>query len=142
MEVSGQIFTWNKILETNWKRRFAPGEIEETSGTNPTTNFINQDIQKLFSTIGMPIFGVLIVVLTIFGELNFWSTQVSYQTEPISSIGQWANIVATVLVVFGSLYYVQKPRNTIEMEDLGPGQSQASISPETRSSSQSNRDQV
>ncbi|KAI0907378.1 hypothetical protein F4823DRAFT_630380 [Ustulina deusta] len=141
------IFTWEKILEINWKRRFAREEvksndpIEGTNGATPKMiTFINGAIRNFLSTIQIPVFTGIVVVLLVIGELNFWSTQVSYQTEPFSSIGQWSNVVATVLVVLGSLFYVRKQPGVSEKEDLGsnhPG----SRSPRARPSTQSDRDQ-
>ncbi|KAI0112537.1 hypothetical protein GGR51DRAFT_557120 [Nemania sp. FL0031] len=113
------IFTWEKILEINWKRRFGQGvpredaddPIEGTNGATPRiVTAINGAIWKFLSTIQIPIFTGVVIILLVFGEINFWSPQVTYQTEPFTSIGQWANVVATVLVVLGSLFYVQNER--------------------------------
>ncbi|KAG7124457.1 hypothetical protein HYQ45_013640 [Verticillium longisporum] len=38
------------------------------------------------------------------GERNFHSAQLLYETEPLSSIGQWSSIVTAVLAALGSLY--------------------------------------
>lgn len=117
MYTSAQIFTWEKILEINWKRKFAQDHMkinDPIEGTNGATTkmitVINGAIWNFLSSIQIPIFSGIVVVLLIVGELNFWSTQVIYQTEPFSSVGQWANVVATVLVVLGSLFYVQNER--------------------------------
>ncbi|KAI1116514.1 hypothetical protein F5Y14DRAFT_439926 [Nemania sp. NC0429] len=117
------IFTWEKILEINWKRRFAHDQvkindpIEGTNGATPKMiTIINGAIRNFLSSIQIPIFSGIVVVLLVFGELNFWSTQVYYQTEPFSSVGQWANVVATALVVLGSLYYVQNERRLYQVD--------------------------
>ncbi|TGJ88492.1 hypothetical protein E0Z10_g350 [Xylaria hypoxylon] len=89
----------------------------------------------------IPFFGIIVVILLVFGELNFWSTPVSYQTEPFSSIGQWSNVVATVLVVLGSLFYVERQRDADKKEGTSSNHSYGSRSPRGRLSSQSNRDQ-
>lgn len=108
------IFTWERILEINWKRKFAQDQmiindpIEGTNGATPRmVTIINGAIWTFLRTIQVPLFSIIVIVLLVIGELNFWSTQVLYQTEPFSSVGQWANVVATVLVVLGSLFYVQ-----------------------------------
>ncbi|KAI0401126.1 hypothetical protein F4802DRAFT_609659 [Xylaria palmicola] len=108
------MFTWERILEINWKRRFAREEnnvnepIEGTNGATPKMiTFINGAIWTFISSIQIPLFSGIVVVLLVLGEINFWSDQVSYQTEPFSSVGQWANVVATVLVILGSLFYVE-----------------------------------
>ncbi|KAI1356032.1 hypothetical protein F5Y01DRAFT_310219 [Xylaria sp. FL0043] len=140
------IFTWEKILEINWKRRWAQEEIrsndpiEGTNGATPKmVTFINDTIRNFLRSIQIPIFSGIVVVLLVLGELNFWSRQVSYQTEPISSVGQWANVVATVLVVLGSLFYVQAQPDVNEKEDVGSNHSQGSRSPSVRPSTQRSR---
>ncbi|KAI0553252.1 hypothetical protein F4679DRAFT_580920 [Xylaria curta] len=141
------IFTWEKILEINWKRRFARGEvvnndpIEGTNGATPKMiNFINDAIRRFLTSIQIPIFGAIIVVLLIIGELNFWSPQVRYQTEPITSVGQWANVVATVLVVLGSLFFVQGNRETNGEEGVSSIHSHNGKSPAPNYTPHSNRD--
>lgn len=117
------IFTWEKILEINWKRKFAQDPIkiddiiEGTNGATPKmVSIINGAIWNFLRSIQIPIFSGIVIVLLVVGELNFWSTQVLYQTEPFSSVGQWANVVATVLVVLGSLFYVQNERKLYQGE--------------------------
>lgn len=90
-----QIFTWEKILEINWKRIWARDEpdldepIEGTNGATPKMiTVINGAIRNFLSSIQIPIFSGIVVVLLVLGELNFWSAQVSYQTEPFTSIGK------------------------------------------------------
>ncbi|RWA10468.1 hypothetical protein EKO27_g4632 [Xylaria grammica] len=118
------IFTWEKILEINWKRRFAQEDIENNEpieGTNGATpkmiTIINSTIRNFLTSIQIPLFGGIVIVLIVFGEINFWSKQVNYQVEPFTSIGQWANVVATVLVVLGSLFYVENKGGNNTKED-------------------------
>ncbi|KAI0436470.1 hypothetical protein F4803DRAFT_572369 [Xylaria telfairii] len=141
------IFTWEKILEINWKRRFAREEInnddpiEGTNGATPKMiTIINGAIRNFLSSIQIPIFSGIVIVLIVIGELNFWSKQVSYQTEPFSSVGQWANVVATVLVVFGSLFYVETERESNGKEDTGSSHSRDIESPGPNHTAHSNRD--
>ncbi|KAJ8132412.1 hypothetical protein O1611_g1208 [Lasiodiplodia mahajangana] len=124
------IFTWEKILEINWKRRFGQGvprqddPIEGTNGATPRiVTAINGAIWKFLSTIQIPIFSAIVIILLVFGEINFWSPQVTYQTEPFTSVGQWANVVATILVVLGSLFYVQNERKIYGKEYAGSNHS-------------------
>ncbi|KAI9642351.1 hypothetical protein NHQ30_009155 [Ciborinia camelliae] len=102
---------WNKIRETNWNSRF--GRKEEPAdarieGTNNATvgqmKEVNSLIGLFLSAIEVPVFVGAVLAILILGERNFFSRQVSYQTEPIASIGQWAPIVGTGLAVFGSFY--------------------------------------
>ncbi|KAI0531829.1 hypothetical protein GGR58DRAFT_214446 [Xylaria digitata] len=141
------IFTWEKILEINWKRRFAQEEtenndpIEGTNGATPKMiTIINSTIRNFLSSIHIPLFSGVVVVLLIFGELNFWSRPVIHQTEPFSSVGQWANVVATALVVLGSLFYVENQRDANGREGASSNRSHGSTTPRGRLSLQSNRD--
>ncbi|KAI0594735.1 hypothetical protein F4775DRAFT_572805 [Biscogniauxia sp. FL1348] len=105
------IFTWNKIVEINWKRRSSSeGENlnEPIEGTNGATiremRSINNVIRMFLSTLEIPVFSAAVLAILIIGEQNFFSPQVSYQTEPIKSVGQWGPIIGTVLGALGSLY--------------------------------------
>ncbi|KAI1343104.1 hypothetical protein F5Y15DRAFT_277383 [Xylariaceae sp. FL0016] len=118
------IFTWNKILEINWKERYGNAKSsrdlnEPIAGTNGATEgkmlTVNQRIRDFISTVSFPIFGGVVLVILIFGELNFFSHQLSYQTESITGIGQWGPIVGTVLAAVGSLY-VLLAQNLAEVE--------------------------
>ncbi|KAI0193121.1 hypothetical protein F4808DRAFT_464910 [Astrocystis sublimbata] len=118
------IFTWEKILEINWKRRFAREDtdnnvpIDGTNGATPKMiTVINSAIRNFLQSIQIPIFAAIVVVLIVIGELNFWSPEVSYQTEPFTSVGQWANVTATVLVVLGSLVYVRNEHKANDEDD-------------------------
>ncbi|CAG8977497.1 hypothetical protein HYALB_00009331 [Hymenoscyphus albidus] len=103
---------WNKILEINWKSRYGNRNtelfdepIEGTNGATPNSmKRINEVARMFVSTIEIPLFGAAVLTIMILGELNFFSAQVNYQTEPIASIGQWAPIVGSGLAVLGSLY--------------------------------------
>ncbi|TRX89059.1 hypothetical protein FHL15_010078 [Xylaria flabelliformis] len=142
------IFTWEKILEINWKRRFARGEvnnnndpIEGTNGATPKMiNFINDAIRRFLTSIQIPIFGAIVIAILVAGELNFWSPQVNYQTEPFTSVGQWANVVATALVVLGSLSFVQDKREINGEEGISSSHSHNSKSPAPDHTPHSNRD--
>ncbi|KAI1366434.1 hypothetical protein F5Y08DRAFT_132443 [Xylaria arbuscula] len=141
------IFTWEKILEINWKRRFAQEEtrsndpIEGTNGATPKMiSFINDTVRNFLSSIQIPIFSGIVIVLLVLGEINFFSKQVVYQTEPVSSVGQWANLVATALVVLGSLFYVKAQPTVNEKEDIVSTHSQDQRSVGPRPSIQCNGD--
>ncbi|KAI1155534.1 hypothetical protein F4825DRAFT_407247 [Nemania diffusa] len=138
------IFTWERILEINWKRRFSQEEpesndpIEGTNGATPRMiTVINGAIWNFISTIQVPIFSAVVIVLLVFGEINFWSKQVSYQTEPFTSVGQWANVVATGLVVLGSLFYVQNEGKVNGKEDISSNHSRDLRNDRDRESMQS-----
>lgn len=123
---------WKKILEINWKtRRGRGGPVNEQSedqdiipGTNGATlkgmKDVNQAIRSLLSAVEVPVFGGAWLAVLVIGEINLWSTQLRYHTEPISSIGkeplylldilrltppgQWGTILGTGMAGIGSLY--------------------------------------
>ena len=87
---------WNKILQINWKARFGSGNADERldeliEGTNGATigrmRGVNDMIRLFLSVVEAPVFSAAILAILILGEENFWSVQVYYQTEPMSSIG-------------------------------------------------------
>lgn len=123
---------WNKILEINWKTRRGRGdpvkEQSEDQGIIPGTNGatlkgmkdVNQAIRSLLSAVEVPVFGGAWLAVLVIGEINFWSPQLKYHTEPMSSIGtqflsfldkpmltssgQWGTILGTGMAGLGSLY--------------------------------------
>ncbi|KAF2853558.1 hypothetical protein T440DRAFT_389978 [Plenodomus tracheiphilus IPT5] len=102
------IFTWDKILEINWRKR-APAEQpdEVIEGANMTVRElkgINNVVRKFLGVIEVPLFGGVIITLIGVGEANFYSAQVQYDTEPMAAIGQWSPIAGTLLAALGSLY--------------------------------------
>ncbi|KAI0006590.1 hypothetical protein F4779DRAFT_556070 [Xylariaceae sp. FL0662B] len=106
------VSTWNKILEISWKTRFGNKDDERMhepiEGTNGATmskmSGVNDAVRMFLSTVEVPVFAAAILAILIVGELNFNSYQVRYQTEPITSVGQWTPIVGTTLAALGSLY--------------------------------------
>lgn len=90
------IFTWDKIIEINWKRRFGTFEEERMDepieGTNGATvgkmRSVNDMARQFLSVIEVPLFGGAVLAILIIGEINFFSSQVKYQTEPVASIGK------------------------------------------------------
>jgi hypothetical protein len=48
---------------------------------------VNEVIRKFLSVVEVPIFGAAVLAILVIGENNFFSTQMSYGTEPIASIG-------------------------------------------------------
>ncbi|KAI0886005.1 uncharacterized protein GGS22DRAFT_159579 [Annulohypoxylon maeteangense] len=114
---------WNKILEINWKSRFGLGDGDQLiEGTNGATvarmSGVNAMVRLFLSTLEIPIFSAAVLAILIFGELNLWSIQVLWQTEPIASIGQWAPIVGTVLAALGSLYVLL----SVDMDAISKGE--------------------
>ncbi|OJD18333.1 hypothetical protein AJ78_01646 [Emergomyces pasteurianus Ep9510] len=111
------ISMWNKILEINRMNRFGIGKPKEQEqvdepieGTNGATitkmNKVNSIVRLFLSAVEIPVLGAAVMGILILGEMNFFSRQVLYQTEPVASIGQWGPIVGAGLAVLGSLYLV------------------------------------
>ncbi|OHE92381.1 hypothetical protein CORC01_12308 [Colletotrichum orchidophilum] len=91
----------NKIVITDWiKKQNGPQkekekEIEESKDLHRTfSGFLN--LIEVF------VFGGAALAILILGEINLWSPQMDYHTEPFGSVGQWGTIVATGLAVIGS----------------------------------------
>lgn len=91
------ISMWNKVLETNWKSRFGREEEEadeRITGTNATVGTmktVNDVVKFLLSVVEIPVFSGAVLAILCIGELNFWSQQVRYQSEPMRSIGMGPN---------------------------------------------------
>jgi hypothetical protein len=85
------IFTWDKILEINWKRRREAENLNEpVEGANVTVGElkgINSVVRMFLSVVEIPVFGGAVTATLAFGEANFFSPQVRWQTEPMASIG-------------------------------------------------------
>jgi hypothetical protein len=89
-------FQWRKILEMNWKKRFSYRDEEEMTdnpinSTNGATTRNMKQVEnltkKFIRAIEIPMFIAAILAVLVIGERNFFSSQVSYQNEPMSSIG-------------------------------------------------------
>lgn len=97
------IFTWDKILEINWKNRREPERLDEQlEGVNITRGEIkgiNNKVRLFLSVIEMPLFGGAVVAILIAGELNFFSKQLMYQTEPMASIGTSSHSLCFTLLI-------------------------------------------
>ncbi|KAM0355027.1 hypothetical protein ACHAPU_000877 [Fusarium lateritium] len=103
---------WNRVLEINWRRRFgrkdnedAASETTEDGGANKgVMKKVNDTIGFFLRILAIPVFGGAGLGILIVGEINFFSPQVDYQTEPMANIGQWAPITGTAMAMIGSLY--------------------------------------
>ncbi|KAL2018105.1 hypothetical protein VTK56DRAFT_1291 [Thermocarpiscus australiensis] len=107
--ILSMVSMWDKILRINWKERFGGPDADELiEGTNGATvgkmKSVNDMIRAFLSVVEIPLFGAAVLAIIIVGEMNFWSDQVEYETEPMANVGQWAPIVASSLAACGSLY--------------------------------------
>lgn len=91
------IFTWIKILDLKWKTTFSEEDGDERSdepieGTNGATigkmQRVNALVRLFLSVVEIPVFVGAVLAILIMGERNFFSSQVAYQTEPITAIGK------------------------------------------------------
>jgi hypothetical protein len=86
------VFTWDKILEINWKRRRHVEQLDDRiEGANITVREmrgINDVVRVFLSVIEIPLFGGIILTIIGVGEANFFSPQMRYMTEPMASIGK------------------------------------------------------
>lgn len=87
---------WNTILENNWRARFGRNDEDRLDdiieGTNAATlrkmRVVNKRIGSFLGIVEALVFGGAVVTILIIGEINFFSDQTKYQTEPIQSIGE------------------------------------------------------
>lgn len=142
------IFTWDKILEINWKKRSEEEQpdqlIEGVNITPREIKGINEKVRLFLTVIEIPLFGGAVIAILIAGELNFFSQQLMYQTEPMASIGtsivfrlvasthnptgQWSPIAGTLLAALGSLYIVWATDGEIIVYDRKAPRSESSHS--------------
>ncbi|KAJ4003698.1 hypothetical protein NW766_012149 [Fusarium irregulare] len=101
---------WDRVLEINWRRRFGRQQEEEEETTEDggankgVMKKVNDTIGFYLKILAVPVFGGAGLAILIVGEINFFSPQVDYQTEPMANIGQWAPVTGTAMAMVGSLY--------------------------------------
>ncbi|OBS18913.1 hypothetical protein FPOA_10639 [Fusarium poae] len=100
---------WDRVLEINWRRRFGRQEEEDNTSEEEDANkgvmkTVNDTIGFFLRILAVPVFGGAGLAILIVGEINFFSPQVEYQTEPMANIGQWAPVTGTAMAMIGSLY--------------------------------------
>lgn len=98
---------WSKVVKINGKTNPQNDESvsvntrerdEGTTGaSNSAVDSINKKISHFLSMIAIPIFGGAGVMIIIIGEINFFSKQVRYQTEPMASVGKPSNLDAFIM---------------------------------------------
>lgn len=85
---------WNKVVTRRWMHGWRRSDNTNSvkSLTDPAnmtlTEKINERIGYFLSMVAVPVFGGAGVAIVIVGELNFFSPQVRYQTEPMASVGK------------------------------------------------------
>lgn len=88
------IFTWDKILESSYRSRRKvqqdAGQTQQSDAIKLTPNEIkgiNNTVTRFLGVIEIPLFGGVVLAILIAGEINFFSPQLMYMTEPMASIG-------------------------------------------------------
>ncbi|KAF5690906.1 hypothetical protein FCIRC_637 [Fusarium circinatum] len=94
------ISMWDRVLEINWRRRFGKPTDDAASEDDESANKgvmkkVNDTIGFFLRILAIPVFGGAGLAILIVSEINFFSPQVNYQTEPMANIGQWAPITDT-----------------------------------------------
>lgn len=152
------IFTWDKILESSYRsRRKAQqdgAQSQQGDAIKLTPNEIkgiNNTVTRFLGVIEIPLFGGVVLAILIAGEINFFSPQLMYMTEPMASIGtvsqylprvplthsigQWSPIAGTCMAALGSLYvYWSKGENFVTY-----GEQKVSSKPSSSHSDHSDR---
>lgn len=89
---------WNKSIDINWRKRrvsrsrnpddaSTKGEEDAEDAEDPMKG-TNGKIKRFLKIIAIPIFGGIGLAILILGEINFYSRQVQYETEPLASVGK------------------------------------------------------
>jgi hypothetical protein len=102
----------DKVFDSKWKSRLRLGlgaddtpVDEPISGTNGATKetmtSVNSRIRLFLSVVTVPVFGGAGLAIIIVGEINFYSGPVSYQVEPLASIGECTKLSCMTFALFG-----------------------------------------
>lgn len=90
----------NKILYFNWRKssgkRPEKNEKERIKGTKATIGSmknVNSTLRLVLGRVEIVVFGGLVLAILVIGERNFFSTQVSYESEPMYAIGKHYTIL-------------------------------------------------
>lgn len=91
------VFTWDKVLQANWRRRRHVEELDaRIEGANMTVGElrnINHLVRSFLTVIEIPLFGAVILALIGIGEANFFSPQMRFMTEPMGSFGKFCSAI-------------------------------------------------
>jgi hypothetical protein len=85
----------NKILDFKWrvrsgKQRPEQNEKDRIEGTKATIGMmknVNKTLGMVLGRVEIVVFGGAVLAILIIGERNFFSHQVSYESEPMYAIG-------------------------------------------------------
>jgi hypothetical protein len=96
---------WDRVLEINWRRRFGKPSDDAASEGDDGANKgvmkkVNDTIGFFLRILAIPVFGGAGLAILIVGEINFFSPQVNYQTEPMANIGKYTPVPFECLRMF------------------------------------------
>ncbi|KAK1722551.1 uncharacterized protein BDZ83DRAFT_416171 [Colletotrichum acutatum] len=91
----------NKIVITDWIKK-QNGPQKEKGNESEDSKDLHRTFSGFLNLIEIFVFGGAALTILILGEINLWSPQMDYHTEPFGSVGQWGTIVATGLAIVGS----------------------------------------
>ncbi|QYT05499.1 hypothetical protein H0G86_012392 [Trichoderma simmonsii] len=108
-------------FNTRVKSYEANKSVSNTNGvTKGTTNDTNLMIHLFLSAAAVPLSSCAAVAIIIVGEINFLSSPVNYQAEPLAAIGQWSTLVGTGLAALGSLYILLARDRDVDSQEPQP----------------------
>ncbi|KAK4160821.1 hypothetical protein QBC43DRAFT_292465 [Cladorrhinum sp. PSN259] len=82
-----------KLWERFWRTYTDELEGDANGATPERMNKVNAIIRVSLSV-------AAVIEILVSGEMNFWSAPVSWQTETMANIGQWAPILASAFAVW------------------------------------------
>jgi hypothetical protein len=84
------VYMWIKILKENWTAAFAVGDDEQDGdqGTTATPTKMDERVQGFLKWQESIWIGALVFCIAVLGELNFFSAQIYWQSEPFSAVGR------------------------------------------------------
>lgn len=118
---------WIKIMDDNWenlklgnksKKKEDHEPIDGTNGATPLQmKGIAERIRGWLTLIEIPVFIAAVLAIVVKGEMNFWSTPVDYQTEPMASVGKL--YFRSEYLSFKHLQSLQRVTNTSIIRSMG-----------------------
>ncbi|KAL2116062.1 hypothetical protein VTJ04DRAFT_10317 [Mycothermus thermophilus] len=103
------VWTWTKIKAMNSMSTMMPPSEKVISGINTDSKrmkLLRSIIGRTVGNVEVPVFGGAVSAIIIFGELNFWSKPMMWETEPLTNASQWSGMASALLAILGSIYIV------------------------------------
>jgi hypothetical protein len=122
------VWTWTKIKAMNSMSTMMPPSEKVISGINTDSKrmkLLRSIIGRTVGNVEVPVvrssstkppsssranhscqFAGVVSAIIIFGELNFWSKPMMWETEPLTNASQWSGMASALLAILGSIYIV------------------------------------